>query len=123
MKLLALALSLMMLLISLGWAADPSPLPDDPTRPPTGLVDADGNPLAPASGLTSVVLPKKGKPAAVIDGQLVPLGGSVRDAKLVRVAETHVVLEGPQGRERIYLTPDIEKMVIAPKAAPRRQKE
>lgn len=123
MKLLACALSLMMLLISLGWAADPSPLPDDPTRPPAGATDADGNPLAPASGLTSIVLPRKGKPSAVIDGQLVQLGGSIRDAKLVRVAENHVVLEGPQGREQIYLTPDIEKKIIAPKAAPRRQKE
>lgn len=120
MKLRALWL---ILLIPCGWAADPSPLSDDPTRPPAGIADAEGSSAAVSSGLTTVMLPRKGKPAAVIDGQLVPLGGTVRGARLVKVSENFVVLEGEQGRELLYLTPDIEKKVIMRKTAPRRQKE
>ncbi|MBI2306802.1 MAG: hypothetical protein HYU78_05815 [Rhodocyclales bacterium] len=120
MKLRAL---LLILLTPFGWAADPSPLPDDPTRPPAGIADADGASAAASNGLMAVMLPRKGKPAAVIDGQLVPLGGTVRGARLVKITENFVVLEGEQGREQLYLTPDIEKKAIMRKTAPRRQKE
>lgn len=114
----------MILVISAGWAADVPPLPDDPTQPPMGAVAADGSmAVSSAVGLTSVVLPKNGKPAAVIDGQVVPLGGTVRDAKLVRISENSVVLEGIDGEERLFLTPSVEKTMSSKKAAPRRQRE
>lgn len=110
------------LLVGPGLAAE-TPL-DDPTRPPAGVVGADGS-FAAASGfgLSSVFLPKKGRPVAVIDGQVVPLGGSVRGARLTRISETGVVLEGPGGIERLYLTPDVEKKTNVNRAAVRRNKE
>lgn len=114
----------MILVLSVGWAADVPPLPDDPTQPPTGVAAADGSMMPQSTmGLTSVVLPKKGKPSAVIDGQVVPLGGTVRDAKLVRISETSVILEGDDGVERLFLTPSVEKTVSTTKAAARRQKD
>jgi MSHA biogenesis protein MshK len=119
-----LLLSLAMLLTTSAGAADVSPALDDPTRPPAGVVGPDGNASTAGSvGLTSVMLPKKGKAAAVIDGQVVEIGGKVRDARLVRVSETSAVLEGPDGIERLYLTPDVEKKMIVTKGAAKRQKD
>lgn len=114
----------MILVISVGWAADVPPLLEDPTRPPEGVAGADGS-LSPVtvSGLTSVMLPKKGRPAAIIDGQLVQVGGSVRNATLVRLTENSAVLEGEDGTERLYLTPDVEKKTNVTRAATRRQRE
>lgn len=120
----ALLLSLAMLLTTSAGAVDVSPAFDDPTRPPAGVVGPDGSAGASGSiGLTSVMLPKKGKAAAVIDGQVVEIGGKVRDARLVRVSETSAVLEGPDGIERLYLTPDVEKKMIVTKGAAKRQKD
>lgn len=95
---------------------------DDPTRPPVGFA-ADGMTGSGSMGLTSVILPKKGRAAAVIDGQLVELGATVRGAKLVAISEGRVILDGPDGRERLYLTPDVDKKVNVNKAAVRRNKE
>lgn len=120
----ALLFSLAMLLTTSAGAADVSPALDDPTRPPASVVGADGSASASGSiGLTSVMLPKKGKATAVIDGQVVEIGGQVRDARLVRVSETSAVLEGPGGIERLYLTPDVEKKMIVTKGAVKRQKD
>ena len=120
----ALLLSLAMLLATSAGAVDVSPALDDPTRPPAGIVGPDGSAAASGSiGLTSVMLPKKGKAAAVIDGQVVELGGRVREARLVRVTETSAVLEGPDGIERLYLTPEVEKKMIVTKGAVKRQKD
>ncbi|MFO1344905.1 MAG: hypothetical protein U1E85_01290 [Rhodocyclaceae bacterium] len=101
----------------------------DPTRPPA-FVGADGAAYeGSANRLSSIVLPRQGKAAAVIDGQLVTLGGMVGDARLTRISETGIVLEGPEGIERLYLTPDVEKRVKATKGGkvvkdmPRQQKD
>lgn len=112
----------MIFAISAGWAADVVPLADDPTRPPEGMVAADGSMASANSvGLTSVMLPKKGgRASAIIDGQLVVVGGTVRDSTLVKVSESSVVLEGASGREVLYLTPDVEKTARMTKTAPRR---
>ena len=100
----------------------------DPTRPP-------GNVLAPEAGdasgpvLQSVLIPKRGKPLAVIGGQQVRLGEHYGDSRLVKVTEREAVLEGPAGVERLRLTPGVERADIhtvtnrtrkvqAPKAAP-----
>lgn len=94
-------------------AARAQPLPD-PMRPPAALAA----PAAPASAaapegaleLQSVLVGRDRTPAAVISGQLVTLGGRVRDARLVRVSERSAVLRGPQGETTLPLIP--------PQAAP-----
>ncbi|HRE16106.1 MAG TPA: hypothetical protein PLW86_03435, partial [Rhodocyclaceae bacterium] len=67
-------------------------------------------PAVTLSRLTSVMLPKRGgRASAVIDGQLLRVGDALGDAKLVSVSETAAILESPQGRETLYLIPDINK--------------
>lgn len=86
----------------------------DPTRPPAQLeaVTTAAAPLA-ASGLQSVIRRQGQKPAAVIHGTYVELGGLVGDARLVAVGEDSVTLQGEGGRETLWLTPGIEKRPAA----------
>lgn len=107
------------------YAALPETLAD-PTRPPATVAGGDAGAMAEVnpSRLTSVILPKQGgRPSAIIGGQVVPLGGKVGEARLVRVTESGAVLEGPEGVERLYLTPDVEKKTSVTKSAVRRQKD
>lgn len=97
----------------------------DPTRPPASWV-AQGETSEGQTGdtlrLQSVLMPQRGKPVAIIGGQTVVLGGRVGDARLVRLDERMAVLEGPEGVTRLYLTPDVDKrMIAAPPARPARR--
>lgn len=89
----------------------------DPTRPPSGYAQDGDFPAAVVSGpvLESVVIPKKGKPLAVISGRQVRLGEYYGESRLVRVNEREAVLDGPAGIERLPLTPGIEKTNIVTK--------
>ena len=82
----------------------------DPTRPPPGIADPVTSERE-VSGpvLESVLIPRKGRPLAVIGGQQVRLGQRYGESRLIRVDEREAVLEGPQGVERLLLTPDVEK--------------
>lgn len=87
----------------------------DPTKPPLGLdapVDPAGTPAQPAGGL-QLIRGKTGKPTALINGEVVELGGRTGDARLVRIDEDSVVLKGPEGEEVLYLTPAAGKKVGA----------
>ncbi len=84
----------------------------DPTRPPPGVDRGAPAVEAGASLLQSVLIPKKGRPVAVIGGQTVPLGGKYGDSTLTAINEREVVLEGPDGVERLRLTPAVEKTMI-----------
>jgi MSHA biogenesis protein MshK len=109
-----------------GYAADVPPVLADPTQPPASVLGPDGLPVADggSSGLTSVMLPKKGgRPTAIIDGRVVTVGEMVGMARLVRLTETEALLEGPEGVERLYLTPSVEKKMNVTKGAVRRQKD
>lgn len=94
----------------------------DPTRPPAAwLRQVEVADPAGGSGsqrLQSVLLPQRGgRPVAIIGGQMVPLGGQIGDARLVRLTEREAILQGPDGVIRLYLTPDVDKrMIVAPAA-------
>lgn len=85
----------------------------DPTRPPAALFEAAA-PAGADSGpvLQSVLIPKKGKPLVVIGGQQVRLGQRYGESRLIKVSEREAVLEGPEGIERLLLTPGVEKAHI-----------
>ena len=90
----------------------------DPTRPPAGVLETAGEAGAPAGPvLQSVLIPKNGKPLAVIDGQLVRLGERYGESRLVKLSEREAVLDGPAGIERLRLTPDVEKINLVAKNA------
>lgn len=85
----------------------------DPTRPAiaVGSATADSATTAPATGLQSIIRRQGGKPAALINGTVVELGGKVGDARLVKIGEDFVVLRAAMGNETLHLTPGIEKKV------------
>ena len=89
----------------------------DPTRPPV-IVDtataAVGQAMVPApSGLQSIIHRQGAKPAAVINGVYVELGGKVGEATLERVGEDSVELRSAMGREMLYLTPGVGKKITS----------
>ncbi len=106
---------ILLAILAAAWAgavrAEGAPL-GDPTRPPAEFAGPEGaEPAEAGLRLQSVLLPKNGKPTAIISGKLVALGGKVGEARLVRLSETEAVLAGPQGIERLALTPDARKII------------
>ena len=90
----------------------------DPTRPAlneTATSTANENMPAPAVGLQTIIRRKGGKPAAIINGEYVELGGRIGESRLTLIGEDSVVLSGPSGKETLALTPGIEKKPITPK--------
>lgn len=86
----------------------------DPTQPPAGFTAESAGAEVVDTGprLQSVVLPRQGKPTAVISGQTVRLGERYGDSRLVRISENEVVLDGPQGVQRLSLTPEVSKVNV-----------
>lgn len=82
----------------------------DPTRPPSVVEkSAPGAEPTPAgSGLQSIFISPQRR-VALIDGKEVPVGGRVGEAKLVQIAEDHIVLKDAQGTRSVALLPGIEK--------------
>jgi MSHA biogenesis protein MshK len=86
----------------------------DPTRPAVSLEVVEpasgvGNndTLDQTKGLRLIII-KKNRRAAIIDGKTLELGGKFGVAKLVEVNEGSVVLQGPQGRQVLSLFPQVK---------------
>lgn len=91
----------------------------DPTRPPGSAEFAPGES---DGGLQSIVRREGRKPVALINGELVPLGGKVGDSRLIAVNEDSVVLLDPSGhRETLKLTPSVSKTLAKPKPSASRK--
>ncbi|WP_263769700.1 hypothetical protein [Propionivibrio soli] len=88
----------------------------DPTRPPASVAETVESGESGAPVLQSVMIPKKGRAAAIINGQHVRLGDKFGESRLVKVSEQGVVLEGPDGAERLLLTPGVEKTYVKAKS-------
>lgn len=94
-----------------GWSGAASAQLADPTQPAIQPAGA-ATPATPAmSGLQTVILRNNGKPAALINGEVVELGGKVGEARLVKVNEDSVLLRGPGGDETLRLIPAAEKKI------------
>lgn len=88
----------------------------DPTRPPEAALAAPADAASAPSDalqLQSVLIGHGRTPAAVINGELVLLGGKVRDARLVRLTEHSAVLKGPQGTTTLALLPALARRAPA----------
>ena len=108
------AISLLFAALAPAWAQTEL---SDPTRPPAGISsDAADAEQAASPVLQSVLIPNKGKPAAIIGGQQVLLGEKYGKSRLIRLTEREAVLEGPAGIERLLLTPGVEKTNITIKS-------
>lgn len=106
-------------------AAAQAALPD-PTRPPPGLqaAAAASAPVAEALVLQSVLQGPGRTPAAVISGQLVPLGsrlaGASSEWRLTRISDSAVQLTGPQGSTTLKLMPEGQKTARQSRTEPSR---
>lgn len=104
----------------------------DPTRPAIDpkIVVAEPEGTAPpaASGLQTIIRRKNAKPAAIINGEYVELGGRLGEARLSQVEDGFVVMTSPGGvKEMLTLTPGVEKKMIRPEEktgmTPKKQKK
>lgn len=88
----------------------------DPTRP---AIESrkDATEAAPSSGpvssgLQSILRRRNARPAAIINGEYVELGGKLGEARLSEIGDGFVVLTGPGGyREVMTQTPGVEKKI------------
>ncbi|MGE5470335.1 MAG: MSHA biogenesis protein MshK [Bacteroidota bacterium] len=80
----------------------------DPTRPPDAAVAGEAS-GATALRLDAVLRPVSGRPAAVINGSTLRIGGEIQGKKLVAIHESSVILQGAEGREILSLAPEVEK--------------
>ncbi|MES2356394.1 MAG: hypothetical protein V4568_18735 [Pseudomonadota bacterium] len=83
----------------------------DPTRPSTAVT---GVPVTTAgseveTGLQSIILPKGGKPMAIINGRHVTVGEKIGDEKVTKITESGIVLEGSKGVRTMKIVPNVEK--------------
>jgi hypothetical protein len=100
----------------------------DPTRPPQAWLAAQpkvaGAPSTEeqeASPQLQSLLIGPSRKYALIDGQLVGAGDTFRDARVVAVRPTEVVLRSKRGTQRLKLFPDVEKRPVKPVAADARR--
>lgn len=88
----------------------------DPTRPPAAAIealsDAKGEPV-PAASVQTIIQRQGARPAAVINGEYVELGGRVGDARVVRITDGAVTLRSDGSQEVLTLTPGIERTAAA----------
>jgi MSHA biogenesis protein MshK len=93
----------------------------DPMRPPSVAAGVDS--AAVPSGRLQGVLTSPQRKLAVIDGQVVPLGGPVRDAKLAGVSDSAAVLRKNGERDVLLMHPNIEKKPAAIEKKPAARRE
>ena len=116
-KKVALQICMLLSLGTAAWAATADTLPD-PTRPPASLGSlGQGDGAASVSGpvLQSVLISSKQK-SAIISGQTVKLGEKFGDARVVRIAESEVVLRSGKDMQTLKLFPDVEKRLVSRRA-------
>jgi MSHA biogenesis protein MshK len=79
----------------------------DPTRPPA-YVEPGGAPQQGARTQLQSVLIATGRRIAVINGSAVPLGGTVGDARVVKITESEVVLRRGEETEVLKMFPGVD---------------
>jgi hypothetical protein len=82
----------------------------DPMQPPGASADVGAAPAGAArhSGL-QVVITSPRRSLALIDGQVVPLGSTVRGATLASVSDSVVILRKNGERDVLLMHPEIDK--------------
>ena len=103
---------------------------NDPMRPPTAYAGAESGGNEAAGPVLQSVMISPTLKAAIINGEMVKLGGKFGNAKLVKISENEVVLKSGEETQVLKMYPGLEKRAIvktAPKPAsprmrPARQK-
>jgi hypothetical protein len=110
---------LMPLLLSLG--AGVSLAGGDPTQPPSIFVEPTSGSASGEGGspvrLQSVIIRPGKKSVALIDGTTYQLGEKLGEMRIIKITERSVTLRGVQGKEELFLTPDVEVTPVKRKSA------
>lgn len=96
----------------------------DPTRPPAAGAKAAPGKTEPSGWILQSVLISPERRYAIINDEVVSVGGSIAGAELVAIAEERVTLRTREGLRILYLFPDVARLNAAdasPGAAKRRQ--
>ncbi|TAK92418.1 MAG: hypothetical protein EPO06_01000 [Burkholderiaceae bacterium] len=102
-----------------GLTAHAENLPD-PTQPPHAG-PAEGVAVQAPTQLHAVLIPAQGRKMAMIGATAVAVGDTVGDARVERIGETEVVLQGPEGTQVLRMMPAVEKSPVVSKSAPHKK--
>ena len=82
----------------------------DPTRPPTASKKGVTDVPEQSGWVLQSVLISPERRYAIINGEIVPLGGSVAGAELIAVAAERVTLRTPEGLRVVQLFPNVIRL-------------
>lgn len=101
----------------------------DPTRPPAGSEKGIGSKPEHSGWILQSVLISPERRYAIINGEVVAIGGAIAGAELVAIVEGRVTLRTQDGLRIVRLFPDVTRLDVAessgaakPSTAPRPQK-
>jgi MSHA biogenesis protein MshK len=80
----------------------------DPTRPPNAPAPGEAQDAAPAVQLQSILI-SRSRRLAIINGDTVALGGTIGEARVVKITETEVTLQKGEETEVLKLFPGVDK--------------
>ncbi len=116
-KLAAAVLPLAVVLTAWPLSSDAQAM-NDPTRPPESVLSTvPGSEEQVGAPLLQSVMLSRTERSAIIGGELVKLGGKYRDARVISITETEVVLRSAHGIETLRLYPKIEMKPVKPATA------
>jgi MSHA biogenesis protein MshK len=82
----------------------------DPTRPPAASARGAAGKIEHSGWILQSVLISPERRYAIINGEVVQLGGSIAGAELVAVAEERVTLRTQDGLRIVHLFPDVARL-------------
>jgi MSHA biogenesis protein MshK len=85
----------------------------DPTRPPAASAKAVAGKTEQSGWILQSVLISPERRYAIINGEVVPVGGSIAGAELLAIAEERVTLRTPEGLRILHLFPDVTRLGAA----------
>ena len=102
----------------------------DPTRPPAASAKGAAGKAEPSGWILQSVLISPERRYAIINGEVVPIGGAIAGAELVAIAAERVTLRTPEGLRILHLFPDVTRLgaaegtgAVKQLAAPQAQKD
>jgi MSHA biogenesis protein MshK len=85
----------------------------DPTRPPAASAIGRAGKTEQSGWILQSVLISPERRYAIINGEVVPLGGSIAGAELVAIAAERVTLRTRDGLRVVHLFPDVTRLGAA----------
>ena len=82
----------------------------DPTRPPAAGAKAVAGKAEQSGWILQSVLISPERRYAIINNEVVPVGGSIAGAELVAIAEERVTLRTREGLRVLHLFPDVTRL-------------